>query len=68
MKPEDIAEVDHHYSRQIRGQTITGRISVGQVYHLKGPGRGWYVIGTDKATKRQITLRPKNVLKRVRVR
>jgi hypothetical protein len=68
MKAEDIAEVDHHYARTIRGVQRTGRIAVGQVYHLEGPGRGWYVIGTDKATGRHITLRPVQVLRRVRVR
>lgn len=66
MKPQDIAEVDHHYTRTIRGAKRTGRIKVGQVYHLKGQGRGWYVIGVDKATGQQITLRPANVTRRVR--
>lgn len=66
MKAEDITEVEHHYSRTLRGVTTTGHIAVGQVYHLAGPGRGWYIIGIDKATGRQITLRPVHVLRRVR--
>jgi hypothetical protein len=68
MKPQDIAEVDHHYTRKTRQGVVTGRIAVGQVYHLPGSGRGWYVIGLDKATGRQITLRPVNILRRVRAR
>lgn len=67
MKPEDIKEVEYVYTRTILGEQRTGKIAVGQVYHLKGTGRGWYVIGLDKKTGKQITLRPRNILRRVRV-
>lgn len=68
MKPQDITEVEYHYSRRQYMTTVTGKIAVGQVYHLAGQGRGWYVIGLDKKTGKQITLRPANILRRVRVR
>lgn len=66
MKPEDIAEVGHHYQRTRLGVVTAGRVDVGQVYQLKGRGRGWYVIGVDKDTGKQITLRPSQILRRVR--
>ena len=63
----DIREIGYHYSRQQRGQTVTGRVDVRQVYQEPGTGR-WRVLGIDRATKRDITLWPKDIGKPVRVR
>lgn len=66
MKP-NVEEVQYHYSRKQRGATVTGRILVSQVYREDGTGR-WRVVGVDKATGRGITLWPRDIGKRVRVR
>jgi hypothetical protein len=66
MKVADIKEPHvYHYSRKLRGVTITGTGRVIQVYRALN---GWHVIVHDAKNRRAPTLRPAHILRPVRVR
>jgi len=66
MKIEDIREPNsYHYSRKLRGVTISGTGRVVQKYRA---ANGWQIIVHDARNKRAPTLRPAHILRPVRVR
>jgi len=66
MKIEDITEPhSFHYSRTLRGKTISG---TGRIVQKYPAANGWQIILHDAKNKRAPTLRPVHILRRVRIR
>ena len=64
MNIEDIKEPNaYHYSRTLRGVTITG---TGRVIQKYKAANGWQIIVHDARNKRAPTLRPAHILRPAR--
>lgn len=68
MKVEDIREPNqYHYQRKRRRVLCKGVIHVAQIYQGKGRS-GTYIVGLDPKLGKNVTLRPREVMRPVRIR